>query len=110
MLFVDPHRSGSPLQTGTAGARPAPPCSFDVHDHAARRCRDLFDMLPENASALVGAAILTVLVFPPLANVLRSEWEATQPVGRLAIAAHRLAVWPPHNFPGLLASFRTEPC
>jgi Kef-type K+ transport system membrane component KefB len=49
------------------------------------------DMLPENASALVVAAILTVLVFPPLANVLRSEWEAAQPVGPLAIATHRLA-------------------
>src|SRR5262249_13180106 len=49
------------------------------------------DMLPENASALVGAAVLTVAVFPTLAIVLRSEWEAAQPVGPLAIAAHRLA-------------------
>jgi len=49
------------------------------------------DMLPENASALVGAAVLTVLVFPTLTNVLRSEWEAAQPVGPLAIATHRLA-------------------
>jgi Kef-type K+ transport system membrane component KefB len=49
------------------------------------------DMLPENASALVVAAVLTVLVFPPLANVLRSEREAAQPVGPLAIATHRLA-------------------
>jgi len=31
------------------------------------------DMLPENASALVGAAVLTVAIFPTLAIVLRSE-------------------------------------
>ena len=49
------------------------------------------DMLPENASALVGAAVLTVAIFPTLAIVLRSEWEAAQPVGPLAIAAHRVA-------------------
>lgn len=49
------------------------------------------DMLPENASALVGAAVLTVTVFPALAVVLRTEWEEAQPVGPLAIAVHRLA-------------------
>jgi Kef-type K+ transport system membrane component KefB len=49
------------------------------------------DMLPENASALVVAAVLTVLVFPPLANVLRSKSDAAQPQGILAIATHRLA-------------------
>ena len=31
------------------------------------------DMLPENASALVGAAVITVAVFPPLALLLRSD-------------------------------------
>jgi Kef-type K+ transport system membrane component KefB len=40
------------------------------------------DMLPENASALVGAAVLTVAIFPTLAIVLRSEWSATRrPIG-----------------------------
>jgi hypothetical protein len=47
------------------------------------------DMLPENASALVGAAILTVAIFPTLAIVLRSQ--AAQPKGAMAIATHRLA-------------------
>jgi Kef-type K+ transport system membrane component KefB len=49
------------------------------------------DISREHASTLVGAAVLTVLIFPGLANVLRSEWEAGEPVGPLAIAAHRLA-------------------
>ncbi len=49
------------------------------------------DMLPENASALVGAAVLTVAVFPTLAIVLRSKSDEGQPKGTLAIATHRLA-------------------
>jgi Kef-type K+ transport system membrane component KefB len=48
------------------------------------------DMLPENASALVGAAVLTVAVFPTLAIVLRSKSDEGQPEGTLAIATHRL--------------------
>jgi len=31
------------------------------------------DMLPENAHALVGAAVITVAAFPPLAILLRSK-------------------------------------
>jgi Kef-type K+ transport system membrane component KefB len=49
------------------------------------------DMLPENASALVGAAVLTVIIFPTLANVLRLKSEMPQPEGYMAIATHRLA-------------------
>jgi Kef-type K+ transport system membrane component KefB len=49
------------------------------------------DMLPENASALVGAAVITVAVFPPLALLLRSKSEVARPDGVVAIAARRLA-------------------
>jgi Kef-type K+ transport system membrane component KefB len=48
------------------------------------------DMLPENASALVGAAIIAVAVFPTLAILLRSKSEEAQPDGVVAVAAHRL--------------------
>ena len=43
------------------------------------------DMLPENAHALVGAAVITVAVFPTLAILLRSKSEA------VAIATRRIA-------------------
>jgi hypothetical protein len=48
-------------------------------------------MLPENASALVGAAVIAVAVFPALAILLRSKSEEVRPEGVVAIAAHRLA-------------------
>lgn len=47
------------------------------------------DMLPENASALVGAAAIAVAVFPTLAILLRSKSDGARPVGVVAIAAHR---------------------
>ncbi len=49
------------------------------------------DMLPENASALVGAAIITVVVFPPLANLLRSKSKETGSDASAAGAARRVA-------------------
>jgi Kef-type K+ transport system membrane component KefB len=49
------------------------------------------DMLPENASALVGAAVITVAVFPPLAILLRSKSKEARPDGVVAIAARRVA-------------------
>jgi hypothetical protein len=49
------------------------------------------DMLPENASALVGAAVISVTVFPTLAILLRSKSEEARPEGVVAIAAHRAA-------------------
>ncbi len=49
------------------------------------------DMLPENASALVGAAVITVAVFPPLAILLRSQSKEARPDGAVAIAARRVA-------------------
>ena len=49
------------------------------------------DMLPENASALVAAAVITVAVFPALAIVLRAKAEGAQPDGVVAIAVHRIA-------------------
>ena len=49
------------------------------------------DMLPENASALVGAAVISVTVFPTLAILLRSKSEEARPDGVVAIAAHRVA-------------------
>jgi Kef-type K+ transport system membrane component KefB len=49
------------------------------------------DMLPENASALVGAAVISVTVFPTLANLLRSISEEERPDGVVAIATHRVA-------------------
>jgi Kef-type K+ transport system membrane component KefB len=49
------------------------------------------DMLPENAQALVGAAVITVAVFPALALVLRAKGEGAQPEGAVAIAIHRAA-------------------
>jgi Kef-type K+ transport system membrane component KefB len=49
------------------------------------------DMLPENASALVGAAVITVAVFPAFALLLRAKSEGARPDGVVAIAAHRVA-------------------
>ena len=49
------------------------------------------DMLPENASALVGAAVIAVVVFPTLAILLQSKSEEARPDGVVAIAAHRVA-------------------
>jgi Kef-type K+ transport system membrane component KefB len=49
------------------------------------------DMLPENASVLVGAAVTAVAVFPTLAILLRSKSEGARPEGVVAIAAHRVA-------------------
>ncbi|MGB6176830.1 MAG: cation:proton antiporter [Methylocella sp.] len=49
------------------------------------------DMLPENAHALVGAAVIAVAVFPTLAILLRSKSEETRPDGVVAIAARRVA-------------------
>jgi hypothetical protein len=48
-------------------------------------------MLPENASALVGAAVISVTVFRTLAILLRSKSEEARPDGVVAIAAHRVA-------------------
>ncbi len=66
------------------------------------------NMLPGNASALVGAAVLTVAVFPTLAIVLRSEWEAAQPVGPLSIATHRLAALASAQFSRFLSLVTVE--
>jgi hypothetical protein len=49
------------------------------------------DMLPENASALVGASVITVTVFPPVALLLRSKSEEARPDGVAAIVARRVA-------------------
>jgi Kef-type K+ transport system membrane component KefB len=49
------------------------------------------DMLPENASALVGAAVITVAVFPAFALLLRAKSEGAQPSGVVAIAVRRVA-------------------
>ncbi len=49
------------------------------------------EMLPENTSALVGAAAIAVAVFPTLAILLRSKSEGTRPDGVVAIAAYRFA-------------------
>ena len=50
------------------------------------------DMLPENASALVGAAVIEVAVFPRLAIVLRAKSEGAKPDGVVAIAIPRRRV------------------
>jgi hypothetical protein len=39
----------------------------------------------------VGAAVITVVVFPPVANLLRSKSKETRPDGVVAIAARRVA-------------------
>jgi hypothetical protein len=49
------------------------------------------DMLPENAHALVGAAVITVTVFPVLALLLRAKSEGAKPQGAVAIAIYRAA-------------------
>jgi Kef-type K+ transport system membrane component KefB len=49
------------------------------------------DMLPENASALVGAAVIAVAVFPTVAILLRSKSEETRADGVAANAARRVA-------------------
>ena len=54
-------------------------------------------MLPENASALVGAAVLSVAVFPILAITLRSKAKEGLPNGIFAVAAGRIANWMPEQ-------------
>jgi Kef-type K+ transport system membrane component KefB len=49
------------------------------------------DMRAENANALVGAAVVTVTVFPALALMLRAKGEGAEPQGAVAIAVHRAA-------------------
>jgi Kef-type K+ transport system membrane component KefB len=49
------------------------------------------DMLPENAHALVGAAVITVTVFPIFAFFLRAKGEGVVPDGIVAVAVHRAA-------------------
>jgi Kef-type K+ transport system membrane component KefB len=49
------------------------------------------DMLPENAHALVGAAVIAVAAFPALANLLRSKSDEARRVGVAAIAAQHVA-------------------
>lgn len=45
-------------------------------------------MLPENAAALVGAAVMSVAVYPALAVAIRSKSETTGSVGATVRAAH----------------------
>ncbi|HUI21143.1 MAG TPA: cation:proton antiporter [Methylocella sp.] len=52
-------------------------------------------MLPENASALVGAAVISVAVFPTLAIWLRSKPKDAQRDDIVAIVAGRIAAWMP---------------
>lgn len=47
-------------------------------------------MLPENASALVGAAVISVAAFPTLAISLRSQSDEAREGGVIAIAARRV--------------------
>ncbi|MEK8093635.1 cation:proton antiporter [Methylocystis sp. IM3] len=47
----------------------------------------------ENASALIGAAVVTVTVFPTLALSFRSASKASRPAGPIEAAATRLAGW-----------------
>lgn len=61
------------------------------------------DMTREHASTVVGAAVLTVLIFPALANMLRSEQEAAEPAGPFAIATHRVAGMASREFSRFLA-------
>ena len=48
-------------------------------------------MLPENASALVGAAVISVAVFPTLAISLRAQSDEERADGFLAVAGRRAA-------------------
>lgn len=50
-------------------------------------------MSSENASALIGAAVVTVTLFPTLTLSFRSANEAARPSGALAGAAERLTDW-----------------
>lgn len=54
-------------------------------------------MLPENASALVGAAVLSVAVFPILAISLHSKAKDGLPNGVFAVTAGRIADWLPEQ-------------
>jgi Kef-type K+ transport system membrane component KefB len=65
------------------------------------------DMLPENAHALVGAAVITVAVFPALALMLRAKGEGAQPEGAVAMAVNRAADWASVQFSRFLG-FVTE--
>jgi Kef-type K+ transport system membrane component KefB len=49
------------------------------------------DMLAENAHAIVGAAVITVTVFPVLALLLRAKGEGKAPESVLAAALYRAA-------------------
>jgi Kef-type K+ transport system membrane component KefB len=49
------------------------------------------DMLPENAHAIVGAAVITVTVFPVLALLLRAKGDGRTPESVAAAAVYRAA-------------------
>lgn len=50
-------------------------------------------MWPENASALIGAAVVTVTLFPTLALSFRSTTESSAPPGAIALFAERITDW-----------------
>jgi Kef-type K+ transport system membrane component KefB len=67
------------------------------------------DMLPENASALVGAAVITVVAFPALAILLRAKSEGAQPNGVVAITVHRVADLAGAQFSRFIAFISQKP-
>ena len=62
------------------------------------------DMLPENAHAVVGAAVITVTIFPVLALLLRAKGEGTQPKASWPSRSTAPLIWPQRSFRASSAS------
>ena len=66
-------------------------------------------MTPENASALVGAAIVTVTLFPMLANMVRAPFTGARSNAVVAAFANRIVAWSLGQVP-TCSSYCQSPC
>jgi Kef-type K+ transport system membrane component KefB len=66
-------------------------------------------MAPENASALVGAAIVTVTLFPMLANMVRAPSTGARSNAIVAAFANRIVAWSLGRVSNLLVLLPIEP-
>ena len=71
--------------------------------------RQTGQMTAENASALVGAAIVTVTLFPMLANMVRAPSAETGPNAIVAAFANRIVAWSLGRVSNLLVLLPIQP-
>ena len=71
--------------------------------------RQTGQMSPENASALVGAAIVTVTLFPMLANMVRAPSTGARSNAIVAAFANRIVAWSLGRVSNLLVLLPIEP-